>query len=60
MSADYMTCAVRTGGAGAGGLSLLIVPLNAKGVTRRKIFNTGVAASGSAYVVLEDVLQVLL
>lgn len=56
MTAEYMSTAVRTGKPGAGGLSLLIVPLDSKGVTRRKIYNTGVSASGSAYVVLEDVL----
>ena len=56
MQADYMTCAVRSGGPGPGGLSLMIVPLDSKGVTRRKLVNTGVAASGSAYIVLEDVL----
>ncbi|ORY78465.1 acyl-CoA dehydrogenase/oxidase [Leucosporidium creatinivorum] len=56
MTADYMMTAVRTGGAGAAGLSLLVVPLDAPGVERRKILNTGVAASGSAYITMEDVL----
>ncbi|KAI5479309.1 acyl-CoA dehydrogenase NM domain-like protein [Pseudohyphozyma bogoriensis] len=56
ITADYMTTAVRTGGAGPGGVSVLVIPLDAKGVTRRKIENTGVNASGSTYVELEDVL----
>ncbi|KAM0755339.1 acyl-CoA dehydrogenase NM domain-like protein [Meredithblackwellia eburnea MCA 4105] len=56
IDADFMTTAVRTGGAGASGVSLLIIPLNLKGVTRRKIDNTGVNASGSTYVEFEDVL----
>jgi hypothetical protein len=46
MWADYCTAAVRTGGPGKGGISALIIPLNAKGVTRRRILNSGVAASG--------------
>lgn len=44
--ADYCTAAVRTGGPGKGGISALVIPLNAKGVTKRKIDNSGVAASG--------------
>ena len=43
---DYSTMAVRTGGPGAKGLSVLIVPLKAKGVTLKKIQNSGVQASG--------------
>jgi len=44
--ADYCMTAVRTGGAGAKGISALIVPLKAKGVTCKKIPNSGVHASG--------------
>lgn len=44
--ADYCTAAVRTGGPGAKGVSALIIPLKAPGVTCRKIENSGVAASG--------------
>ena len=44
--ADYCTTAVRTGGEGRGGVSALIIPLNLKGVTCRKIENSGVTASG--------------
>lgn len=44
--ADYCTAAVRTGGPGIQGVSALVIPLNAKGVMRRKIENSGVNASG--------------
>ncbi|KAH8691353.1 acyl-CoA dehydrogenase/oxidase [Talaromyces proteolyticus] len=53
--ADYTTAAVRTGGDGRKGVSALIIPLNAKGVTRRKIENSGVSASGSTYLEFDDV-----
>ncbi|PQE06258.1 acyl- dehydrogenase protein [Rutstroemia sp. NJR-2017a BBW] len=54
--ADYVTAAVRTGGPGAAGISLLIIPLNAKGVSRRPMHNSGVNASGSTFITFEDVL----
>jgi alkylation response protein AidB-like acyl-CoA dehydrogenase len=44
--ADYCTAAVRTGGEGRKGISALIIPLKSKGVTCRKINNSGVHASG--------------
>ena len=53
--ADYCTTAVRTGGNGAAGISLLIVPLKAQGVRTRRMDNTGVHASGSTYITFEDV-----
>ena len=37
MRADYLTTAVRTGGAGAGGVSLLLIPMNAAGVSRTRL-----------------------
>jgi alkylation response protein AidB-like acyl-CoA dehydrogenase len=55
MWADYCTAAVRTGGPGKRGISLLIIPLNAKGVMRRSIENSGVNASGSAFLSFDDV-----
>ncbi len=54
--ADYVTAAVRSGGPGAGGVSVLIIPLKAPGVSTRKMFNSGVGASGSTYITFEDVL----
>ncbi|GME46821.1 Acyl-CoA dehydrogenase conserved site [Neofusicoccum parvum] len=53
--ADYCTAAVRTGGEGRGGVSALIIPLKAKGVTCRKMENSGVNASGSTYIEFDDV-----
>lgn len=44
--ADYATTAVRTGGEGKGGVSALVIPLNANGVECKKIHNSGVNASG--------------
>ena len=43
---DFVTAAVRTGGRGHGGISLLVVPLKVKGATTRRMENQGVNASG--------------
>ena len=43
--ADYCTAAVRTGGEGTQGISALIIPMKAPGVTCRKIENSGVQAT---------------
>ncbi|RAL61889.1 hypothetical protein DID88_002952 [Monilinia fructigena] len=56
--ADYVTAAVRTGGAGAAGISLLmllIIPLKSDGVSRRIMHNSGVGASGSTFITFDDV-----
>src|SRR5271156_1038925 len=55
--ADYITTAVRTGDAkrGASGVSVLVIPLNVQGVTRRKLKNSGVAASGSTFLEFDNV-----
>jgi alkylation response protein AidB-like acyl-CoA dehydrogenase len=53
--ATYMTTAVRTGGPGMGGVSMLVIPLDSPGVTRRKIKNSGWNAADSTWVTLEDV-----
>lgn len=50
--ADFCTAAVRTGGPGHGGISLLVVPLKVKGVTTRRMYNTGVHASGEKPILL--------
>lgn len=44
--ADYVTTAVRTGPPGQKGISALVIPLNAKGITRKRLYNSGVSASG--------------
>lgn len=49
MFADYCTAAVRTGGNGRKGVSALIIPLKVKGVTCKKIENSGVFASGESH-----------
>lgn len=54
--ADYCTTAVRTGGKGAGGISVLVIDLHSKGVRTRKIENSGLDASGSTFITYEDVL----
>lgn len=49
-----MTTAVRTGGPGVGGVSVLVIPLDTPGVTAKKIYNSGHNAAGSAWVFLEN------
>ncbi|KKZ65541.1 hypothetical protein EMCG_08614 [[Emmonsia] crescens] len=54
--ADYTTMAVRTGGPGASGLSIIIVPLkNQPGVAMRRLSVTGQAAGGTTFIELDDV-----
>lgn len=53
--ADFVTAAVRTGGPGHSGLSLLIIPLASPGVSRRLMKNSGVNASGSTFIEFDDV-----
>ncbi|KAJ5280535.1 hypothetical protein N7478_005907 [Penicillium angulare] len=53
--ADYCTAAVRTGGEGVHGISALVIPLKAPGVSCRKIDNSGVLASGSTYIEFDQV-----
>lgn len=53
--ATHMTAAVRTGSSGMGGLSVLVIPMNSKGLTWRKIENSGQNAGGSSFIELDDV-----
>jgi len=53
--ADYLTCAVRTGGSGMGGISLICIPRDLPGVTIKKIKCQGVWGSGTSYITLENV-----
>jgi acyl-CoA dehydrogenase len=48
MRADYITVAVRTGGPGAGGVSLLLIPGDTPGLTRTKLNKMGWWASDTA------------
>ena len=53
--ADYFTVAVRTGDAGMGGVSLLLIERSMPGVTTRQMKCSGVWSSGTAYITFEDV-----
>jgi len=53
--ATHMTTAVRTGGPGMGGLSVLVIPMDSPGLTRRRIPNSGQKAGGSSLIELDDV-----
>ncbi|ODM14726.1 hypothetical protein SI65_09915 [Aspergillus cristatus] len=53
---DYTTMAVRTGGPGAAGLSVLLVPLKGHpGVTMRRLNVAGQKTGGTTYIELDDV-----
>jgi alkylation response protein AidB-like acyl-CoA dehydrogenase len=50
-----MTTAVRTGGPGANGISVLVIPTNAPGFSHRRIANSGQKAGGASFVELDNV-----
>ncbi|KFY14793.1 hypothetical protein V491_05902 [Pseudogymnoascus sp. VKM F-3775] len=52
---DYASMAVRTGGPGPAGLSLLVVPLKVPGVEMTRIHVGGGKASGTTYIDMDDV-----
>ena len=53
---DYATTAVRTGGPGPSGLSLLVVPLkNHPGVSMRRLKVAGQISAGTTFIDLDDV-----
>ncbi|GAB2472390.1 acyl-CoA dehydrogenase family protein [Comamonas humi] len=54
MRADYFTVAVRTGGAGAGGVSLLLVEGDTPGLTRSPLRKMGWWASDTAEIGFSD------
>ncbi len=53
--ADYFTVAVRTGGKGMSGISLLLIEKTMPGVTTRQMQCSGVWSSGTTYITFEDV-----
>ncbi|MFN2375313.1 MAG: acyl-CoA dehydrogenase family protein [Candidatus Binatia bacterium] len=55
LRADYMTTAVRTGGPGMGGISLLLIEMDRPGVSRTKLDKMGWWASDTAAVYLDEV-----
>jgi len=52
--ADYFTTAVRTGGSGMSGISLLLIE-RGPGVTTKAIDTSGGWGSGTSYIIFEDV-----
>ncbi|CAM1506233.1 Fc.00g058740.m01.CDS01 [Cosmosporella sp. VM-42] len=56
LAATHMTTAVRTGGHGASGVSVLVIPLDLPGISRRKIKNSGFNAGESTWVTLDNVV----
>jgi alkylation response protein AidB-like acyl-CoA dehydrogenase len=53
--ASHMTTAVRTGGPGMGGISMIVIPLDSPGFSHKRIPNSGQAAGGASLVTLENV-----
>lgn len=53
--ATHMTTAVRTGGPGMGGISVLVIPTNSPGFSHRRVENSGQKAGGASWVELDDV-----
>ncbi|KAI9766586.1 MAG: hypothetical protein M1840_006397 [Geoglossum simile] len=51
---DYFTTAVRTGGPGMNGVSVLLIERDHGGVTTRKMDCQGVWSSGTTYITFED------
>lgn len=54
MRADYVTCAVRTGGDGMGGISLLVIEAGTPGFTRTPLQKMGWWASDTATLYFQD------
>ena len=55
MRADYFTAAVRTGGEGPAGISMLVIPGDLPGVERTKLDKMGWLASDTATLYFDDV-----
>ena len=55
MRADYMTVAVRTGGPGMGGISLMLIETDRPGVSRTRLDKMGWRCSDTAAVYFQDV-----
>ncbi|MBT8200011.1 MAG: acyl-CoA dehydrogenase family protein [Acidimicrobiia bacterium] len=54
MRADYVTTAVRTGGAGAAGVSMLVIPSNLDGFSKTPLKKMGWWASDTATLYFDD------
>eukprot|EP01095_Lingulamoeba_sp_RSL-Kostka_P016785 TRINITY_DN834_c2_g2_i1.p1 TRINITY_DN834_c2_g2~~TRINITY_DN834_c2_g2_i1.p1 ORF type:complete len:502 (-),score=176.07 TRINITY_DN834_c2_g2_i1:135-1640(-) len=55
MKASYFTTAVRTGGKGMGGVSLLLIPKDLEGVNVRRMKTQGWLSSNTTYIVFDNV-----
>ncbi len=55
MRADWLTTAVRTGGEGPGGISMIVIPGDAPGLERTKLEKMGWLASDTATLYFDDV-----
>lgn len=55
MRCDYMTTAVRTGGEGSGGISLLLIEMDSQGVSRTALEKMGWHCSDTAAIYFDDV-----
>jgi acyl-CoA dehydrogenase len=55
MRADYLTTAVRTGGEGAGGISVLVIPTDLEGISRSPLPKMGWWSSDTASIAFTDV-----
>jgi len=53
--ADFFTTAVRTGGAGMGGVSLLLIERGMEGIETKQMKCMGVWPSGTTYITFDDV-----
>jgi hypothetical protein len=54
-TATHMTTAVRTGGPGMAGISVIVIPVDSKGFSHRRISNSGQKGGGASFVELDDV-----
>ena len=54
MRADYVMTAVRTGGSGVGGISMLLIPTDSKGFSRTPLEKMGWHSSDTATLYFED------
>lgn len=54
-TATHMTTAVRTGGPGMSGISVIVIPVNSKGFTWRRIPNSGQNGGGASFVEMDNV-----
>jgi acyl-CoA dehydrogenase len=54
MRADYITCAVRTGGEGMGGISIILVPGDAPGLSRTPLEKMGWWCSDTATLYFDE------